>query len=77
MVNVFVPTQPPAEVEKPKEEEKSERVERSLSTVSHTQELANKAEVDKVISDPVINELMISEDNNVGEIPWTLYRSYM
>ena len=37
---------------------------------------ANKAEVDKIIADPVINELMISEDNSVGEIPWSLYKLY-
>jgi len=50
----------PVKLEKKKEEEEeqpdeAQRVERSLSTVSHTQELANKAEVDKVITDPVVN----------------------
>jgi ABC-type multidrug transport system fused ATPase/permease subunit len=39
--------------------------------------LANKAEADKVLSDPVVNELMISEDSGVGEIPWSLYKSYI
>lgn len=29
-----------------------------------------------MLADPVINELMISEDTGVGEIPWTLYKAY-
>ena len=59
----------PVKPEEKKEEEvpeEAQRPERSLSTMSHTQELANKAEADKVLADPVINELMISEDSGVG-----------
>ena len=76
-VIIVQPNKPEVKEEEEEEPEESRKVERSLSTISHTQELSNKAEADKVLSDPVVNELMISEDSGVGEIPWTLYKSYL